>query len=109
MHAIRWSLSLLATFIGINITLNTSSTTLTAQPPAAWKLTWSDEFDAKTIDKTKWDFDTGNGFFNYDANQWISGWGNDELQYYTREPDNAFVKDGMLHIRAIKESHNGCG
>ena len=81
-----------------------------AEPDAAaWKLVWSDEFDGKDIDRTKWDFDLGNGFFNYDANTWISGWGNDELQYYTREPDNAFVKDGMLHIRAVKESCNGCG
>src|SRR5262249_48897403 len=46
---------------------------------------------------------------NYDANQWISGWGNDELQYYTREQDNATVKDGLLHIRALKESLHGCG
>jgi beta-glucanase (GH16 family) len=81
-----------------------------AEPsPARWKLVWSDEFDGKEIDKTKWDFDTGNGFYNYDANQWISGWGNGELQYYTREPDNAFVKNGMLHIRALKESLHGCG
>lgn len=79
-------------------------------PPAArWKLVWSDEFDGKEIDRTKWDFEVGNGFYNYDANQWISGWGNNELQYYTREPENAFVKDGMLHIRAIKESLHGCG
>jgi beta-glucanase (GH16 family) len=53
-----------------------------AQPAATeWKLTWSDEFDGTEIDRTKWDFDIGNGFFNYDANQWISGWGNNELQY----------------------------
>src|SRR5262249_22295985 len=38
-----------------------------------------------------------------------SGWGNDELEYYTKEPDNAFVKDGMLHIRALKQSFNGNG
>src|SRR5690349_11403801 len=74
-----------------------------------WKLVWSDEFDGKDIDRTKWDFDLGNGFFNYDANVWIAGWGNNELQYYTRESDNAFVKDGMLHIRAIKESLHGFG
>jgi len=72
-------------------------------------MVWSDEFDGRAIDRTKWDYDTGNGFFNYDANQWISGWGNGELQYYTREPENAFVKDGMLHIRALKESYNGSG
>lgn len=77
--------------------------------PAGWKLTWSDEFDGKDVDRAKWDFDLGNGFYNYEASQWISGWGNDELQYYTRELENAFVKEGMLHIRAIKESLHGCG
>jgi beta-glucanase (GH16 family) len=79
------------------------------EKPAGWKLVWSDEFDGNSIDRTKWDFDLGNGFFNYDANQWISGWGNEELQYYTRDAENAFVKDGMLHVRAIKESRDGCG
>lgn len=81
-----------------------------AEPSAGeWKLIWSDEFDGPTIDRKKWDFDLGNGFFNYDANVWISGWGNDELQYYTREPENAFVQDGTLHIRALKESLHGFG
>lgn len=79
-------------------------------PPAAkWKLVWSDEFDGKTIDPKKWDFDVGNGFYNYEAKVWISGWGNGELQYYTRDAENAFVKDGHLHIRAVKESLHGCG
>ncbi len=40
---------------------------------------------------------------------WISGWGNDELQFYTREPENASVREGMLHIRALKESQLGFG
>lgn len=81
-----------------------------AEPlPEGWKRVWSDEFDGTAIDKTKWDFDIGNGFYNYDAGQWIGGWGNDELQYYTRESDNVFVKDGILHIRALKESLHGCG
>ena len=80
-----------------------------AGEPATWKLVWSDEFEGDKIDRAKWDHDLGNGFFDYNANTWISGWGNGELQYYTREPENAFVKDGMLHLRAVKESHNGCG
>ncbi len=81
-----------------------------ATPAASeWKLVWSDEFDGKAIDRTKWDFDLGNGFYDYESNTWISGWGNGELQNYTREPENAFVKDGMLHIRAVKESLNGFG
>jgi beta-glucanase (GH16 family) len=80
------------------------------QPPASrWKLVWADEFDGTGIDRTKWDFDTGDGFYDYNAKQWIKGWGNDELQYYTSRPENAYVKDGMLHIRALKESHQGCG
>lgn len=77
--------------------------------PDDWKLSWSDEFEGTEIDRKKWDFDIGNGFYNYDASQWISGWGNNELQYYTKEPENAFVKDGKLHIRAIKESLHNCG
>ena len=75
----------------------------------SWRLVWKDEFDGAEIDATKWDFDVGNGFYNYDANQWIGGWGNGELQYYTRDPANAHVADGMLHIRAVKESLLGCG
>lgn len=78
-------------------------------PPAGWRLTWSDEFAGEAIDRTKWDFDLGNGFYNYDAETWISGWGNGELQFYTREPENALVRDGQLHLRAIKESWQGCG
>lgn len=81
-----------------------------AQPQETeWRLTWSDEFDGAAIDAKKWDFDLGNGFYNYDANQWISGWGNGEFQYYTNDPSNAFVKDGHLHIRVVKESLHGCG
>ena len=77
--------------------------------PAGWKLAWSDEFNGQALDPAKWDFDLGNGFYNYDANVWIGGWGNGELQYYTREPSNAFLKDGLLHIRAVKEARDGCG
>lgn len=81
----------------------------TAQPAKAWKLAWSDEFEGEAIDRKKWDFDLGNGFYNYEAKIWIGGWGNNELQHYTREPENAFVKDGNLHIRVIKESYMGQG
>ena len=91
------------------ILLSSSEPRAAEDAPAGWKLTWADEFDGKEIDKTKWDFDLGNGFYSYDTDQWIRGWGNDELQYYTRDPENAFVKDGKLHIKAIKESRDGFG
>jgi beta-glucanase (GH16 family) len=74
-----------------------------------WKLVWSDEFDGDTIDPSKWDFDLGNGFYDYQHHAWVPGWGNEELQYYTRERENAFVRDSVLHIRALKEALHGCG
>ncbi|HZY84763.1 MAG TPA: hypothetical protein VFE78_08025, partial [Gemmataceae bacterium] len=81
--------------VGMSAWVAAIPTNQAAGPPDGWKLVWSDEFDGQAIDKAKWDFDVGNGFYDYDAGQWVSGWGNDELQYYTREPDNAFVKDGV--------------
>jgi beta-glucanase (GH16 family) len=74
-----------------------------------WKLVWRDEFTGSKVDPNKWDFDIGNGFYDYKNNTWIAGWGNEELQYYTREPENVFVSDSVLHIRALKESLHGCG
>jgi len=63
------------------------------------KLIWSDEFNYEGApDPTKWTYDIGTG-------SW--GWGNNELQYYTNRCDNAYVKDGILHIRARKESFEG--
>ena len=77
--------------------------------PAGWDLVWHDEFDGDSVDPAKWDFDIGNGFFDYQSQTWIPGWGNAELQYYTGEPANVFVKDSLLTIRAVKESLHGCG
>src|ERR1700689_30627 len=76
-------------------------------PQPQWKLCWSDEFNGDSIDKSKWTFDQGNGFGIPGTNIYVSGWGNDELEYYTSRPQNSYVKDGLLHIRAIKESYQG--
>ncbi len=74
-----------------------------------WALVWSDEFEGDRIDPCKWDFEMGNGFFDYRTHTWIAGWGNEELQYYTDRPTNSSVKDSVLTIRAVKESLHGCG
>ena len=74
-----------------------------------WKLVWSDEFEGTAVDRSKWDFDLGNGFYDYKNNTWVAGWGNDELQYYTDAPANVEVHGGHLTIRAQKESMHGCG
>lgn len=63
------------------------------------KLVWSDEFDSDgSPDPTKWSFDIGTG-------NW--GWGNNEQQFYTDRMENVFVTDGILNIRAIRESYQG--
>jgi beta-glucanase (GH16 family) len=56
---------------------------------------WSDEFDYQGLpDTKKWNYDVGG-----------SGWGNNELQYYTKENlKNARVENGKLIIEAVKES-----
>ena len=59
---------------------------------------WHDEFDGDEIDNSKWTYDIGTG---------ASGWGNNEWEYYTDRKENAYVKDGVLHIRAQKEDYKG--
>ena len=59
---------------------------------------WNDEFDGDEIDNSKWTYDIGTG---------ASGWGNNEWEYYTDRKENAYVKDGILHIRAQKEDYEG--
>ncbi|TFD92860.1 carbohydrate binding domain-containing protein [Jeotgalibacillus sp. R-1-5s-1] len=71
-----------------------------------WSLVWHDEFNSTEIDRSKWDFEIGNGFT--DANgEFISGWGNNEKQYYTDRPENAKTEDGKLSITALKEEYEG--
>ncbi|MDB9741330.1 glycoside hydrolase family 16 protein [Akkermansiaceae bacterium] len=110
MHTLFTSLAVLS-FLTLISTLQAQqkSTHNSKSEPSDWELVWSDEFDGDKIDSTKWDFDTSNGFFTKDTKQWVSGWGNNELQYYTSNKENAYVKDGFLNIVALKESLHNCG
>ena len=64
------------------------------QPPGLdWKLIWSDEFNGSSIDSTIWTHEIGQ-----------HGWGNGELQNYTDSPNNSYLQDGKLVIKAI---HHG--
>lgn len=74
-----------------------------------WTLVWDDEFDGAQVDRTKWDFDLGNGFYDYRNHAWVPGWGNEELQYYTHDEENVVVRDSCLTIRAVKAPLHGCG
>ena len=63
------------------------------------KLIWADEFNHNGApDSSKWNYELGAG-----------GWGNNELEYYTSRPQNVIVKNGMLHITALKENYKGSG
>lgn len=63
-----------------------------------YELVWSDEFDYPGLpDSEKWNYDVGG-----------SGWGNQELQYYTDgRTENARVENGKLIIEARKENYGG--
>lgn len=76
-------------------------------------LFWSDEFDSCDSDTTplssKWGYDVGRGqSVNTDGtnpNNWA--WGNNELQWYTgNDKDNAWVSDGTLKIKAVREPYD---
>ncbi len=62
---------------------------------AEYKLVWEDDFNYNgKPNPDKWNYDIGG-----------HGWGNGESQYYTDNISNAYVKDGFLHIRAMKEDY----
>ena len=83
----------------------TGGTTGGTPPPGTqWNIVWSDEFNGASIDTSKWAFETGNGF--YSGNNYISGWGNNELEYYTSRTNNVYESGGLLHIVAQEESTN---
>lgn len=61
-----------------------------------WTLVWSDEFSGPQIDGSVWSFEKG----------YLR---NNELQNYTDSPNNAYIENGMLIIKTIKEpsfAHN---
>lgn len=76
--------------------------TLSCTKPSGRQLVWSDEFEhSGSPDSTKWNYDLGNGCPN------LCGWGNQELEYYTRDLKNVRVENGVLIIEAHRDSLGG--
>lgn len=65
-----------------------------ACPLLAQQLLWAEEFSGEELDTTVWSFELGDGC------PALCGWGNNELQAYTRQ--NHRVADGYLTITARK-------
>lgn len=61
-----------------------------------YQLVWSDEFSDSTINTSNWVHETGG-----------SGWGNNELEYYTNRSVNSYIQNGSLVIQAKKENYGG--
>lgn len=78
------------TITSCNVNKNPRSNTYT--------LVWADEFNYNGLpDSTKWGYEVGG-----------TGWGNNELQYYTfADTANAVVKNGKLFITARKKEIEG--
>jgi len=66
------------------------------------KLVWSDEFNTPgEPDTSRWNYDLGDGCPN------VCGWGNNELEYYTKDSKNVRVENDRLIIEAHKDSLGG--
>ncbi|MBT8272045.1 MAG: glycoside hydrolase family 16 protein [Flavobacteriaceae bacterium] len=80
-----------------NLENNESSTSITLEDNhelnSDWKLVWSDEFKTGSIDKSSWNLQLVE-----------AGRFNDEWQRYTDSPENAYIENDCLIIKAIHES-----
>jgi len=70
-------------------------------PSRNWQLVWSDDFNGtagQLPDAAKWGFDLGTG---------DGGWGNQELQNYSNNPNNVSLDgEGNLVIKAIQSGNS---
>jgi len=65
-----------------------------------YEMVWNDEFDGTEIDASKWSYDLEDGC---QISENLCGWGNNELEYYTDRPENSYLENGNLVIKAIRE------
>jgi len=86
---IRWGCVMLVLFGFLYHVTGTESA-------ARWKLVWHDEFNGTSLDTTKWAYTVGG-----------TGFGNNELEYYTDRLSNVYLDHGMLVIQAIRETYVG--
>lgn len=64
-----------------------------------YTLKWEDNFSSGILDSTIWTLVEGDGCPQ------LCGWGNNELQYYTKDQENIRLEDAVLVIEAHKKKH----
>jgi len=74
---------------------------LTPEEYFGYELSWADEFTGDAINMNSYNFEIGDGCPN------LCGWGNNELEYYTDQSENAFIEDDKLVIRATRLGTEG--
>ncbi|WP_249315848.1 glycoside hydrolase family 16 protein [Bacillus sp. FJAT-49711] len=98
-----WSLSMVFLLFFSNLFSFNVMANETKEAPSSdesdWTLVWEDNFDGEELDSTKWTIDTGNGYEQEDGT-WVTGWGNNELQYY--HENNVEVENGKLILQGRK-------
>ena len=95
----QWPIYYLATMKSLITAALAAGILLSCQSVQDRKLIWSDEFDRDGVpDNTKWNYDIGDGCPDN------CGWGNNELQFYTNDPANVRVTNGLLVIEAKMDS-----
>ncbi len=83
MHFNHVSLLPIAVFFGLLTAFSVCTLPASADPPAGYRLDWSDEFSGRVgspPDAAHWGYDTGD-----------NGWGNDELENYVSDADHAQI------------------
>lgn len=83
---------LLNSCISVSVALF-SITSIHAQPLNGWSLVWSDEFNAASLDRTKWQLEMNEGDHGETA--------------YTERTQNLYIADGCLVLQAQKEKYSG--
>ena len=102
-----YSLALLILILSISCEETDPAPSNEIETPEGYSLIWQDEFNDGTIDLSSWGYETGDGT----AYGLPAGWGNDELQIYTTDEENAHIESGgsisSLAITAIEDGSGG--
>ena len=69
---------------------------ITPENYGGFTLAWQDEFNGTSLDAACWTHELGAG-----------GWGNEELQKYTADPENSYLSNGNLIIEARENEGTG--